>query len=272
MEFINNVESLEGKCMKEQKKRALITGATSGIGEAISYVLAREGYDLILVARDQGKLEQLQNRLIQAYNKIIHIFSIDLMKPEDIQCLVEAIDGQALTIDIFVNNAGIGVYGAFSNIAAEQDLKVIDTNIKGFTFLLKQIKPYLNKHACVLQVASTAAFAPGPYMAVYYASKAYVLSLSLALREEWKKDGMNVSILCPGPTKTDFIKKANMRKSDFVKFIAMNPEDVAQAAYKGIKKHKAVIIPGWTNKLACLVMALLPLSIKVKLVCKTQKH
>ena len=258
--------------MKKNKEYALITGATSGIGEAMSYLLAKEGYDLILVARDHRKLIELQNRLMRAYNKIIHIFSIDLMQTEEIRCLVEALGGQALKIDIFINNAGIGAYGSFSNVEAECDLRVIDTNIKGFTFLLKQIRPYLSKESCVLQVASTAAFAPGPYMAVYYASKAYVLSLSLALREEWKREGIHVSILCPGPTKTAFIKKAHMQKSDFVKFIAMNPEDVAKVAYKGIKKHKAVIIPGWTNKLACFVMSLLPLRIKAKLVCKTQKH
>lgn len=258
--------------MQENKKYALITGATSGIGEAMSYLLAKEGYNLILVARDYGKLVELQNRLMQAYNKTIYIFSIDLMQTEEIKCLVEALGGQALKIDIFVNNAGIGAYGSFSNVGAECDLRVIDTNIKGFTYLLKQLRPYLNKESCVLQVASTAAFAPGPYMAVYYASKAYVLSLSLGLREEWKGEGIYISTLCPGPTKTAFIKKAHMQKSDFVKFIAMSPEVVAQAAYKGMKKHKAIIIPGWTNKLACFVMSVLPLRIKAKLVCRTQKH
>lgn len=257
--------------MNQQEKYALITGATSGIGKAMTYLLAEEGYHLILVARNKNKLVELQNILIQAYNKKIHVFSVDLTQIGEIECLVEALDGQALKIDVFINNAGIGVYGLFSHVEAEYDLSVIDTNIKGFTYLIKRIKPYLKAEACVLQVASTAAFAPGPYMAVYYASKAYVLSLSMALRDEWKAEGIYISTLCPGPTKTAFIEKAHMQKSGLAKFTAMAPEAVAKVAYKGMKKHKAVIIPGWTNKLACLAMSILPLSITTKLVRSTQK-
>lgn len=257
--------------MSQEEKYALITGATSGIGKAMTYLLAKEGYALILVARNKEKLIDLQSKLRKAYNKKIQVFSVDLTKISEINGLIQVLDGQSLKIDVFVNNAGIGFYGQFKDIDARRDLEIIDTNIKGFTYLTKVIKPYLRKGASVLQVASTAAFAPGPYMAVYYASKSYVLSLSMALYNEWKKEDIYVSTLCPGPTKTAFIEKAHMQKSGVAKITAMTPEAVARIAYKGLKKHKPVIIPGITNKIACFIMTILPIRVSTLLVSSTQK-
>lgn len=257
--------------MNQENKYALITGATSGIGEAIAHLLAKEGYHLILIARNKSKLIELQNILRQAYNKKIDVFSIDLTCINEVDGLIQTLDGQALTIDVFINNAGIGFYGLFDQTQAIDDLAVIDTNVRSFTYLTKGIKPYLKDGSKVLQVASTAAFAPGPYMAVYYASKAYVLSLAMALRDEWKGEGISVSTLCPGPTKTSFIEKAHMQKSGLAKWTAMTPEAVAKVAYKGLEKNKAIIIPGWTNKLACLAMSILPLRISTTLVRSTQQ-
>lgn len=257
--------------MNQEEKYALITGATSGIGKAMAHLLAKEGYDLVLVARNEDQLIELQRTLYEAYNKKIQVFRVDLTKVNEIDSLIQALDGQALKIDLCINNAGIGFYGLFEDVEVGDHLAVIDTNIKGFTYLTKVIKPYLKQGASLLQVASTAAFAPGPYMATYYASKSYVLSLSMAIRSEWQSEGIYVSTLCPGPTKTDFIKKAQMQKAGLAQFTAMTPEAVAQIAYKGIRKQRAIIIPGITNKIACLVMSILPIRLSTLLVRSTQK-
>lgn len=257
--------------MSQEGKYALITGATSGIGKAMTYLLAKEGYNLILVARNENQLIELQRMLCEAYNKKIQVFSVDLTDSTEIDGLVQALDGQALKIDLCVNNAGIGFYGLFENVEIDRDLAVIDTNIRGFTYFTKVIKPYLKQGASLLQVASTAAFAPGPYMATYYASKSYVLSLSMALRSEWQAEGIHVSILCPGPTKTAFIEKAQMQKTGLAKLTAMTPEAVAKVAYKEVRANRAIIIPGITNKIACLVMSILPIRLSTLLVRSTQK-
>ncbi|WP_053986241.1 SDR family NAD(P)-dependent oxidoreductase [Niameybacter massiliensis] len=250
---------------------ALVTGATSGIGRALTYLLAKEGYDLLLSARNLKNLKDLQIELEKTYNVVVQVVSVDVTQLEEIDHLISYIKSQNRKIDLFVNNAGVGFFGAFEEMSEEEDLISIDTNIKGFTYLTKKVYPYLGLGSTVLQVASTAAFAPGPYMAVYYASKSYVLSLSMALRNEWKDKGIHVSILCPGPTKTEFIKKARMQKSGLASLTTMTPEQVAKCAYKGIKKHKAIIIPGMTNKLSTVVMSLCPIRLSTLLVRSTQK-
>lgn len=250
---------------------ACITGATSGIGKALANLLAREGYDLLLTGRNLNHLKDLQIVLEKTYNVKVHAISLDVTSIEEMDWFIAYIQEQHIQFDLFVNNAGVGFFGEFQDIDAQDDLISIDTNIKGLTYLTKKVYPYLKQQGTMLQVASTAAFAPGPYMAVYYASKAYVLSLSMALRNEWKEKGIYVSTLCPGPTKTPFITKAGMQKSGLARFTAMSPEKVAKIAYKGIKKHKAIIIPGLTNKLSVWVMSLCPIGLSTLLVRSTQK-
>ena len=250
---------------------ACITGATSGIGKALANLLAREGYDLLLTGRNLNHLKDLQIMLEKTYNVKVHAKSLDVTSIEDMDEFIAYIQAYGMLIDLFVNNAGVGFFGEFQDIDIQDDLVSIDTNIRGLTYLTKKVYPYLRPEGTMLQVASTAAFAPGPYMAVYYASKAYVLSLSVALRNEWKDKGIYVSTLCPGPTKTPFIKKAGMQKSGLARFTAMTPEKVAQIAYKGVKKHKAIIIPGFTNKLSTWIMSLCPIGLSTLLVRSTQK-
>lgn len=250
---------------------ALITGATSGIGECMAYTLAKEKHNLILVGRNECKLKELQSTLEKTYNVKVQTYQVDMQNEEDIDLLIQELRRMQATVSLFVNNAGVGHYGTFAKGSAKEDKETIDVNITAFTYLTRQIYPFLTQGSQVLQVASTASFAPGPYMAVYYASKAYVLSLSLAIRKEWQAEGIAVSVLCPGPTKTAFQARAHMEKSDFAKRLAMTPEDVVACAIKGLKKNKAIIIPGMSNKLAARTMECLPTTWGTLLVSLTQK-
>ena len=252
-------------------KHALITGATSGIGECLVHELAKNNYHLILTGRNKEKLKDLQKDIQESYNVNVKILQLDLREKEALHTLVDTLEDLEGSLNLFVNNAGIGHYGPFLKQGIQEDLDTIAVNITAFTYLTKAVYPYLVKDAKVLQVASTAAFAPGPYMAVYYASKAYVLSLSLALRKEWKRDGINVSVLCPGPTKTSFQSRAHMEKAGLANKLAMSPEDVARISYKGIMKNKALIIPGISNKIAARVMEVIPHTLGAILVNSTQK-
>lgn len=250
---------------------ALITGATSGIGMTFAYYLAEKGYKLILVGRNQKKLKDLQIDISKQYNSHVQINQVDLLQMECLQQFVQELIESGIKLNLVINNAGIGHYGHFMQHEAEQDHDVVAINIEAVTYLTKQLYPCYGKGTKVLQVASTAAFAPGPSMAVYYASKAYVLSLGLALREEWRPDGIEVSVLCPGTTRTAFLTSAKMQKADFANKLALTPEQVVHVAYRGLIKNKAVIVPGWTNKVSVVAMGLLPATLGAKLVYCTQK-
>ncbi|MGL5677498.1 MAG: SDR family NAD(P)-dependent oxidoreductase [Cellulosilyticaceae bacterium] len=249
----------------------LITGATSGIGECMAYALASEARNLILVGRNEDKLKYLQKDIKKTYNVKVQTYKVDMQNQEELEALVAYVRGLEEKIELFVNNAGVGHYGLFEKGNAVQHQETIDVNISAFTYLTRGLFPCIASGSQVLQVASTASFAPGPYMAVYYASKAYVLSLSLALRNEWRQHGIGVSVLCPGPTKTSFQSKAHMEKSDLAKRLAMTPEAVVASALKGLKKNKALIIPGMTNKIAARMMEVLPNTWGAHLVSGTQQ-
>lgn len=252
-------------------KYSLITGATSGIGKALAYEMAKKGHQLIVTGRSGEVLERLKNELEEAYNIGVQTIQVDFQRQEDLDQLLEMMKPMKGQIEYVVNNAGVGHFGAFLEGDSRRDQEVIDVNITALTYLTRRLFPYLSKGACMMQVASTAAFAPGPYMAVYYASKAYVVSLGLALRHEWKPYGISVSVLCPGSTKTAFIDRAKMQKTKVVERLAMTPEDVAKVAYKGMVKRKALIIPGMMNKLTAGSMDMMPSRLGTWFVSRTQK-
>ncbi|OOB78352.1 MAG: hypothetical protein ATN33_06765 [Epulopiscium sp. Nele67-Bin001] len=253
------------------KQYVLITGASGGIGASLALKFAKEGYNLILIGRNVSKLDNLSYIITRAYNINAITYQVDLSSPEHITRLVNKLKKANLNITIVINNAGVGSFGEFKNIDATKDLEIINVNVQATTLLLKEIIPLLNKHSHIVQVASTAAFTPGPYMAVYYASKAYVLSLSLALRHELKKDNIHVSVLCPGPTISDFQTKAGMKKAKFTNLIIMHPTKVANIAYKGIRANKSIIITGFANKLLLQCMNFIPYNAKSSLTAKSQK-
>ncbi len=227
---------------------ALITGASSGIGLAMAEALARRGHNLLLVARHRDRLESITIELTQRFGVEVLFRACDLGEPLRLSgFLLELEDGDH-QIDLLVNCAGIGTCGPFlaQEWAAEQDL--IDLNILALTRLCHTVGNLmaLQGGGQILNVASVAAFQPGPWMSTYYASKAYVLHFSEGLREEVRKNGVKVSVLCPGPTRTPFFRTAQLKVNDEK---MMTPEEVALYTVRALAKNKAVIIPRLRNRL-----------------------
>lgn len=226
--------------------KALITGASGGIGRDIALILSRMGYDLILVSRNTGKLEQVKKHL----NTDVQIISADLSNEKECFDLYEAVKEQG--VEILVNNAGFGVFGTFWEIPLEQELNMLNLNVRAVHILTKLFLEDFRKkdRGYILNVASSAGFLAGPLMATYYATKNYVLRLTEAIYEELRKDGSNVHIsaLCPGPVDTGFNDRAG------VKFAlpGLRSLDVAKYAVEGMFAKKPVLIPGIAMKLALL--------------------
>lgn len=230
---------------------ALITGASSGLGADMARVLARKGYDLILVARRKEKLEKLKKELEhpkKGFGIQAQVISMDLASTFNCMKLYNKIKKEE--IDIVINNAGFGLFGEFSTTKLEKELDMIDLNIKSVHALTKQfLKDFKEKdHGYILNVSSSAGFMPGPYMATYYATKAYVLHLTEAIYEELKRAGSHVYIgtLCPGPVDTNFNKVAG------VKFAMKGLEsyEVAEYAINQMFKKKLIIVPSFKMKFA----------------------
>lgn len=258
----------------ENKKKyyTLITGASSGIGLELAKLFAQDKNNLILVARDISRLEEVKSKL--SNNNIdIRILSIDLSSNEKIKELFKYIEDDRLRISNLVNNAGVGSFGDFKDIDWEKENSLIDINIKSLTRLTKYFLPKMIEegYGGILNVASTAGFCSGPRMATYYASKAYVINLTEAIYEECRTSGVKVSCLCPGPVKTTFQEKSGIKKSESAKKYLMDAQEVAKIAYKEFKKGKIIIIPGFKNKILVLGNKILPRSISRKIVLMTNK-
>jgi len=224
--------------------KALITGASSGIGADMARILSSRGYDLILVARRKSRLEQLKKEL----KTDVKIIDLDISSTFNCMKLYEMVKKE--DIDFLINNAGFGVHGKFDETDLDKELDMIDLNIKSVHTLTKLfLKDFKKKNkGYILNVASIAAFLPGPLMTSYYASKAYVLRMSEAIHEELKRDksDVSISILCPGPVDTEFNKVAKVKFNT----PSLNSYDVAEYAIKQTLKHKLVIIPGTKMKIA----------------------
>ena len=232
--------------------RALVTGASSGIGEELARVLARHGHDVVLVARTQAKLEALGVELSGRYGVKTDALRVDLAVPAGPRSLLEALRERGLHIDVLVNNAGIGVHGPFAENDPDAQLRLLQLNVVALTELTRLLLPAMlaKGFGRILNVASTAAFVPGPFMAVYYASKAYVLSLSVALQNELGGTGVSVTTLCPGPTRTHFAEAAGMKRTRLFRAGGvMDAADVARAGYDGMQAGKSIVVPGIRNRL-----------------------
>lgn len=254
-------------------KTALVTGASGGIGYELADVFARNGWDLILVARNASKLRESAARFSHDHGVNAHAVEKDLARPGAARELFREVEGRSWRVDALVNNAGIGTFGLFAetDLALETDL--IELNITSLTQLTKLfLKPMLaRKEGAILNVASTAAFQPGPLMAVYYASKAYVLSFSEALANELAGTGVSVTVLCPGATKTGFQDAARMGDSKLFKRHAMNARDVAEAGYRGLVQKRMIVIPGIKNRVMAASVRFAPRSLVTKVVRKIQE-
>ncbi len=236
---------------------ALVTGASSGLGLEFSKLLAADGYQLVLTARDAQQLEAAAELLHQHYQVKPKLIVADLADPAAPQQIAKA----AGPVDVLINNAGFGGMGQFAERDTAKDLAMIQVNVTALTHLAKLVLPAMLAAGSgrILNVASTAAFVPGPLQAVYYASKAYVLSLSEALANETNGTGVSVTALCPGPTKTNFAKAADVQGSAlFTGRGVMDAPTVARIGYRAMLAGKPVVVAGFRNKLVALAGRLLP--------------
>lgn len=257
------------------KETALITGASSGIGLELARVFAREGYDLLITARRENKLLKLSDELESTYQIRVSCFVTDLSAPESPKELYDFAASGGLNITILINNAGIGDYGFFHESDWDKTASMIDLNMRALTHLTRLFLPDLisKKRAYVMNVASTAAFQPGPLMSVYYASKHYVLAFSEAIANELGHTGVTVTTLCPGPTESEFQEKASMQKSKlFDRFPVASSKEVAEYGYSAMKKGKRVAIYGVQNKLTPFITGLLPRNFITSAVRKIQEQ
>lgn len=247
--------------------KALITGASSGMGRDMARVLASKGYDLVLVARKEEALNELAEELRTTNTVKVETIAMDLSVVQNVKELYQKVKD----IDILINNAGFGDCGNFTNTSLEKELNMIHTNIVAYHILMKLYLADMKKRGKgkILNVASIAGFMPGPLMATYYATKAYIVRISESVREELKKEKakVQISILCPGPVSTNFNKVAN------VKFYMKekNSMMVAKYAIKKIEQGKFYIVPGFDVKLARLGAKLFPSSFISKITYRVQK-
>jgi short-subunit dehydrogenase len=230
---------------------ALITGASSGIGKALAQVLARDGYHLVLAARGVAKMQALADELAQRHNITVTVIAADLETNDGAAKLHAEIKRRGITLDVLVNNAGYGTFGEFKDSALAAELGMMQLNMGAVVALTRLFLPdLLATRGKIMNTASTAAFQPGPYMAVYYASKAFVLSFSEAIAAELEGTGVSVTALCPGPTVSGFQDKADMNASALLqgKTLPIATADaVAQAGYRAMQRGQRVYIPGVMN-------------------------
>jgi short-subunit dehydrogenase len=238
----------------------LITGASSGIGLELAKCFAADGCKLILVARNQDALEKLAEEL-QRENKIeAVVLTADLSLPEAPRQIFEKLSAQKISVDVLVNNAGFGAHGKFAELPLPRQLEMLQVNITALTELTGLFLPGMieRKRGGILNVGSVAGFLPGPNMAVYYASKAFVLSFTEALAAELRGSGVVVSALCPGPTETNFNNVARGQKTRRLQSSKMSAAAVAQAGHAAFRKGRVLYVPGLNNKSMIFLTRILP--------------
>src|SRR5271163_160114 len=235
--------------MTADRKTALITGASFGIGMEFARIFAREGYNLVLVARSADKLRQLASELEKGRGTRSLILATDLTEPGASAYVLDQTIRAGIQVDVLVNNAGFGQYGMFAENDLEECLRQIQLNVTTLTHLTRLYLPSMIQRGSgrILNVASTAAFQAGPLMAVYYATKAYVLHFSEAIANELQGTGVTVTCLCPGPTATEFQKRAKLEGIRLTKFGTMDAHTVAEDGYRVLIAGKPVVISGFKN-------------------------
>jgi uncharacterized protein len=256
----------------KRNETALITGASGGIGYEFSKILAADGYNLVLVARRREELQRVAKVLQEEYGVSAYVLPKDLAKPSAPWEVYNELKQERIEIDVLINNAGFGLYGPFEAEALSRELDMIQLNITALTHLTKLFLPDMIKKRSgkIMNVSSTAAFQPGPMMAIYYATKAYVLWFSEAISNELSGTGVSVTTLCPGPTKSDFQTAAGIDASNKLFKFSMDAESVARIGYKGMVAGKALVIPGTLNTLAAWATRLAPRALVLKIVRRLQ--
>ena len=250
----------------------LITGASAGIGAALARVFAENGHAVVITARAEAELAAIADGIAAAGLTRPRVIVADLGQTDGPAHLAEALTAAGLEPSFVVNNAGFGLIGNAADLDCAEQLAIIDLNIKALTDLsLRWLEPITRHRGGILNVASIAAFFPGPGMAVYHASKAYVLSFTEAMHEELKADGVRVCALCPGPVDTDFNKRAGVADDYFPDFFKRTAERVARDGYQGFMDGHRVVAPGMPNRIATLLPRLIPRGLMLALVARRRK-
>jgi short-subunit dehydrogenase len=249
--------------MPTQKETALITGASSGIGCELARVFAAHGSNLVLVARRREKLESLAQVLRAKHGVEVTALSCDLTEPPATQWLEDQLRDRGLAVDVLVNNAGFGAVGKFSELPIEHQLDMIRLNVVVLTDLTRRFLPQMlgRNHGAILNVASTAAFQPGPNMSVYFATKAYVLSLTEAIAHEVRDSAVQITCLCPGATVTEFGSQAGASNVLLFRLGPMTADRVAKFGYRALRRGKKIAVPGVGNWLVAFFVRFTPRTI-----------
>jgi uncharacterized protein len=240
-------------------KWALVTGASQGIGHEFAKLLAEDGYDVVLVARDKSRLEQIAGELRAQHGRNVKVIAKDLGLAAASQEIFDELQREGIFVGVLINNAGFGFQGAFSDLDLEGHRYLMRVNMTALMELTHLfLKPMLQRReGRILNVASTAAFLPGPYLDLYYASKAFVYSFSSALSEELKGSGVTATVLCPGLTKSQFHARASLKRPAS-KWLMMEAGDVARIGYRAMMKGRPIVVAGWFNRLGCCFAKAMP--------------
>jgi len=255
-------------------KTALITGASSGIGYELAKCFARDGANLVLVARDEAKLAQIASEL-RSPTVSVKVIAADLARPVAPSEILDATRAANIGVDYLVNNAGFGLGGSFAESDLQTELDMMQVNMVALVHLTRLYLPAMRLQGLggVLNVASTAAFQPGPLMAIYYATKAFVLSFTEAIAEELRDTGVTATALCPGPTATGFQRRAKIERIRLVqsKIGVMTAQQVAEIGYRAFLEGKVVVIPGLLNKIGAQSVRISPRALVRKVSRKLQE-
>jgi short-subunit dehydrogenase len=242
---------------------ALVTGASSGIGKELARLFAADGHGVVLVARRLPLLETLASELTAAYGVRTWPVATDLAAQGGVEALLAELEARGVVVDFLVNNAGVGTTGAFAESSAERELGMTKLNVVSVVDLTRALLPgmLVRKHGRILNIGSTAGFQPGPYMATYYASKAFVNHFSEALAYELRGTGVSVTVSCPGPTRTEFGDVSGVAKSNLFKLPLASPAHVARTAYRALMSGRVLVIHGFLNWLVVQSLRISPRSL-----------
>jgi uncharacterized protein len=238
----------------------LITGASAGIGLELARLFAADRNDLVLVARRKERLDSLAAELQRGYGVQVRVLAFDLADPKSPRAIFDAMAAEGVRVDVVVNNAGFGAVGPVVELPLERQRDMVQVNVAALTELTRLFLPGMiqRRSGGILNVASTAAFQPGPLMAVYYATKAYVLSFSEAVAEETAGSGVRVTCLAPGPTATEFAAVSGVEHKLLFRLGTMDARTAALAGYRGFRRGRSLVIPGLKNKLGAFAVRLAP--------------
>ncbi|MET4655984.1 MULTISPECIES: SDR family oxidoreductase [unclassified Exiguobacterium] len=254
------------------QKTVLITGASGGIGKELADRFAQDGYNMVLVARNEAKILELATDYQMTHGVDVTVIAKDVATPGVPQEIFNELQQKKIHVDYLINNAGFGLYGAFLETDLEQEMNMIEVNIKAVTVMTKLFLPGMvqRNRGGVMNVSSMVGFFPGPLMSVYHATKSYVLSFTEALENEVSGTNVTVTALCPGLTATGFVDRAGMGKSNMLQGKVMEAGRVAEIGYRGFLKGQTLIIPGTQNRIISFIPRLLPRKRLTRMIRKMQ--